>query len=55
MTLLREATHWVEEAGERVCYAHYETSILWSMTHSADADEPPVGLEDFLPELESSK
>jgi hypothetical protein len=47
-SLTPEATHWVEEGGERVCHSHYERSILWSVTFIQDKNQPPIKLEDIL-------
>lgn len=46
--LLPDATHWIDEGGERICQAHYETSVLWSTTYVTDGEKPPLRLEDFL-------
>jgi len=47
--LLPEATHWVEEKGEMICRAFYETSILWSQTRILNEDARVPTLGDFLP------
>lgn len=47
--LLPEATHWFDKDGEMTCEAHYETSVLWSVTKMQnDTDRMPT-LEDFKP------
>lgn len=48
--LMPEATHWVEESGEMVCYYHHPCSILWSGTHIQNKSEPPIRMEDILRE-----
>lgn len=50
--LIPEATHWVEESGEMVCRAFYETSILWSQTRILNKDDRIPTLADFLPDLD---
>ena len=37
--LLPEATHWFADNGEMICEAHYETSVLWSVTKIQDASD----------------
>ena len=53
--LIPEATHWVEENGEVVCRAFYETSILWSQTRILNEDDRIPTLEDFLPDPDSRR
>lgn len=48
--LLPETTHWVEEKGEKVCRAFYETSILWSHTRIQKEEDPMPTLKDFQPD-----
>ena len=51
--LLPEATHWFDNDGEMTCEAHYETSVLWSVTKiQNDTDRMPT-LEDFKPGSEA--
>lgn len=47
--LIPEATHWVQENGEMICRAFYETSILWSQTRILNQDDRVPTLDDFLP------
>jgi hypothetical protein len=46
--LLPEATHWFEAAGEVICEAHYETSVLWSKTLIQNDSDPMPTLGDDL-------
>lgn len=48
--LLPETTHWVEQNGEKVCRAFYETSILWSHTRIQKEEDPMPTLKDFQPD-----
>jgi hypothetical protein len=46
--LIPEATHWVQEDGEMICRAFYETSILWSQTRILNQDDCIPTLDDFM-------
>ena len=52
--LIPEATHWVEQDGEMLCRAHYETSILWSQTRILNEDDRIPTLSDFVPDLDNA-
>lgn len=54
ISLLPEATHWIEEKGQVKCQSFYEHSILWSRTLVLNADELVPSYEeipDFLDKL----